>query len=83
MHTSIGDMEIDVPRDRQGEFEPRLIQKHQNTLTQDIEAKIISIYAKGMTTGDIEKHIRDLYGIEMSDSTISRVTDKILPIAKE
>ena len=83
MHTSIGDMEIDVPRDRQGEFEPRLIQKHQNTLTQDIEAKIISMYAKGMTTGDIEKHIRDLYGTEMSDSTISRVTDKILPIAKE
>lgn len=83
MHTSIGDMEIDVPRDRHGEFEPRLIQKHQNTLTQDIEAKIISMYAKGMTTGDIEKHIRDLYGIEMSDSTISRVTDKILPIAKE
>ena len=83
MHTSIGDMEIDVPRDRQGEFEPRLVQKHQNTLTQDIEAKIISMYAKGMTTGDIEKHIRDLYGIEMSDSTISRVTDKILPIAKE
>ena len=76
-------MEIDVPRDRQGEFEPPLIQKHQNTLTQDIEAKIISMYAKGMTTGDIEKHIRDLYGIEMSDSTISRVTDKILPIAKE
>lgn len=76
-------MEIDVPRDRQGEFEPRLVQKHQNTLTQDIEAKIISMYAKGMTTGDIEKHIRDLYGIEMSDSTISRVTDKILPIAKE
>jgi putative transposase len=83
MHTSIGDMEIDVPRDRQGTFEPRLVRKYQNTLTQDIEAKIISMYAKGMTTGDIETHIRDLYGIEMSDSTISRVTDKILPIAKE
>jgi len=83
MHTSIGDMDIDVPRDRQGVFEPRLIKKYQNTLTQDIEAKIISMYAKGMTTGDIETHIRDLYGIEMSDSTISRVTDKILPIAKE
>lgn len=83
MHTSLGDMQIDVPRDRQGEFEPQLIPKHQNTLTQDIEAKIISMYAKGMTTGDIESHIRDLYGIGMSDSTISRVTDKILPIAKE
>jgi transposase-like protein len=41
------------------------------------------MYAKGMTTGDIEKHIRDLYGIEMSDSTISRVTDNILPIAND
>jgi len=60
-----------------------LIKKHQNTLTQDVEAKIISMYAKGMTTGDIETHIKDLYGIEMSDSTISRVTDKILPIAQE
>lgn len=83
MHTSLGDMDVDIPRDRRGEFEPRLIPKHQNTLTQDIEAKIISMYAKGMTTGDIENHIRDLYGIEMSDSTISRVTEKILPIAKE
>ncbi len=72
-----------MPRDRLGEFEPQLAPKHQNTLTQDIEAKIISMYAKGMTTGDIESHIKDLYGIEMSDSTISRVTDKILPIAKE
>lgn len=83
MHTSLGDMELDIPRDRKGEFEPVLVPKHQNTLTQDIEAKIISMYAKGMTTSDIETHVKDLYGIEMSDSTISRVTDKILPIAKE
>ena len=83
VHTSLGDMELEVPRDRKGEFEPALIPKHQNTLSQDIEAKIISMYAKGMTTADIETHIKDLYGIEMSDSTISRVTDKILPIAQE
>lgn len=83
MHTSLGDMNLDIPRDRKGDFEPQLISKHQNTLTQDMEGKIISMYAKGMTTGDIETHIKDLYGIEMSDSTISRVTDKILPIAKE
>jgi transposase-like protein len=83
VHTSLGDMELDVPRDRKGEFEPALISKHQNTLSQDIEAKIISMYAKGMTTGDIETHVKDLYGIEMSDSTISRVTDKILPVAQE
>jgi len=83
VHTSLGDMGLKIPRDRNGEFEPKIIPKHQNTLSQDIEAKIISMYAKGMTTNDIETHVRDLYGIEMSDSTISRVTDKILPIAKE
>lgn len=80
MHTSYGDMEIDVPRDRKGEFEPQVIKKYQNTITQDMEEKIISMYAKGMTTADIESHMRDLYDIEISDSTISRITDKILPI---
>jgi len=83
MHTSFGDTDIDVPRDRKGEFEPQLIQKHQNTLTQDMEAKIISMYAKGMSTGDIETHIKDLYGMEISDSTISRITDKVLLLVKE
>ena len=78
MHTSYGDMEIDVPRDRNGEFEPQVIKKYQNTITQDMEEKIISMYAKGMTTADIESHMRDLYDIEISDSTISRITDKIL-----
>lgn len=70
-------MPIDVPRDRKGEFEPQLIQKNQNTLTQDIESKIISMYAKGMSTGDIEDHVKDLYGLDISDSTISRITDKV------
>jgi putative transposase len=80
LHTSYGDTEIKVPRDRQGEFEPQLVKKHQNTLTQDMEEKIISMYAKGMTTGDMESHVRELYGLELSDSTISRITDKILPL---
>ena len=83
MHTSYGDMEIDIPRDRQGEFEPKLIKKYQNTVTQDMEEKIISTYAKGMTTSDIEMHLKDMYDLDISDSTISRVTDKILPIVKE
>lgn len=83
MHTSYGDMEIDIPRDRKGEFEPQIVKKYQNTITQDMEGKIISMYAKGMTTNDIESHMRELYDIEISDSTISRITDKILPIAKE
>jgi len=59
------------------------VKKNQTTLSGDIEEKILSMYAKGMTTSDIEGHIRDIYGISVSDSTISRVADKILPIVKE
>lgn len=83
MHTSYGDMDVAIPRDRKGEFEPQFIKKYQNTVTQDMEEKIISMYAKGMTTGDIESHMRELYDIDISDSTISRITDKILPIVRE
>lgn len=83
LRTSFGDVEISVPRDRSGEFEPQLLKKNQTSVSQDIEEKILSMYAKGMTTGDIETHIRDIYGIEVSDTTISRITDKILPVAKE
>lgn len=82
-HTSYGDMGINIPRDRNGEFEPQVIKKYQNTVTQDMEEKIISMYAKGMSTSDIESHMRELYDIEISDSTISRVTDKVLPLVKE
>ena len=81
--TSFGDAEIKVPRDRNGEYEPQLIKKHQTTLTGDIEEKILSMYAKGMTTSDIESHIQEIYGLECSDTTISRITDKILPVVRE
>lgn len=83
LRTSFGDVEVSVPRDRKGEFEPQVLKKNQTSISQDIEEKILSMYAKGMTTGDIETHIRDIYGIEVSDTTVSRITDKILPIAKE
>ena len=83
MHTSYGDMDVAIPRDRNGEYEPRLIQKYQNTITQDMEEKIISMYAKGMTTGDIEAHLKELYDLDISDSTISRITDKVIPLVKE
>lgn len=83
MKTSFGEVDIDVPRDRKGEFEPQLVKKQQTSLSGDIEKKILSMYAKGMTTRDIDAHIREIYGIEVSDSTISRITDKILPVVKE
>ena len=83
MRTSYGDMDIAIPRDRKGEYEPQLIPKYQNTVTQDMEENIISMYAKGMTTGDIEAHLKELYDLDISDSTISRITDKIMPLVKE
>ena len=83
MHTSYGDMGIDIPRDRKGEYEPQVVKKYQDTVTQGMEEKILSMYAKGMTTNDIGSQIRELYDIDISDSTISRITDKILPIVKE
>lgn len=83
MHTSYGDMEVEIPRDRKGEYTPQLIPKYSTTLTKDMEEKIISMYAKGMTTGDIESHMKDLYGVDISDSTISRITDRIMPLVKE
>lgn len=79
----MGKVEIDIPRDRNGEFEPQLIRKNQTSISVDMENKIISMYAKGMSTADIEEHIRDIYGLSVSDSTVSRITDKILPEAKE
>ena len=83
LRTSFGDVEVAVPRDRKGAFEPQLLKKNQTSISQDIEEKILSMYAKGMTTGDIEAHIQDIYGVDVSDTTVSRITDKILPVAKE
>lgn len=83
LRTSFGNVEIETPRDRKGKFDPQLLKKGQTSISQDIETKILSMYAKGMTTSDIEQHIRDIYGVEVSDTTVSRITDKILPEAKE
>lgn len=83
LRTSFGDVEVAVPRDRKGEFEPQLLKKNQTSISQDIEEKILSMYARGMTTSDIEAHIQDIYGVDVSDTTVSRITDKILPVAKE
>lgn len=60
-----------------------MVKKHQTSLTQDIEEKILSMYAKGMTTADIESHIQEIYGLSVSDSTVSRITDKILPVVRD
>ena len=68
LRTSMGKVDIQVPRDRNGEFEPKILPKNQTSISQDMENKIISMYAKGMSTSDIEDHIRDIYGLEISDT---------------
>ena len=73
-----GECEISVPRDRNGEFEPKVIEKRQ-THTDEIEQKIMAMYAKGMSQRDIEDTLREIYGAEISQGLVSRITDKILP----
>jgi putative transposase len=77
-----GDQEIQVPRDRQGEFEPVVVKKHQSNVT-GIEDQIIAMYAKGVSTRDIQDHLEQLYGIDVSPTMISNVTNKIVPLIKE
>lgn len=78
VNSSYGSMEIEVPQDRNSTFEPQIVKKRQKDIS-DIDSKIISMYAKGMTTRQISETIEDIYGFETSESFISNVTDKILP----
>ena len=78
VNSSYGSMEIEVPQDRKSTFEPQVVKKRQKDIS-DIDQKIISMYAKGMTTRQISETIEDIYGFETSEGFISDVTDKILP----
>jgi transposase-like protein len=78
---SLGDMVLNIPRDRNSSFEPQLIPKYQR-MSDKIEETIIGLYARGMTTSDIEEQVKDLYGVEVSTSTISNVTNRILEQVK-
>lgn len=75
--TSGGEITIDVPRDRKGEFEPVAVRKYE-TVESDVEERIVSMYAKGMTTGDITAHMIDIYGLEVSKEMVSHITNKVL-----
>ncbi len=72
--TEVGSMEIAVPRDRDGTFEPKLVGKHQRRLT-GVEDLVISLSAKGLTTGEISAHLCEVYGAQVSKTTISTITD--------
>jgi transposase-like protein len=80
--STVGEFDIAVPRDRQGEFEPQVVKKHKNDVSS-IEDRILSMYARGMSTRDIHAHMEEIYGINVSAEMVSRITDKILPIVRE
>lgn len=83
MKTPGGGFELSTPRDREGRFEPQIVGKHQTTLSDEIEEKILSLYALGMSYTDIAGHIEEIYRIELSIATVSAVTDKIITRVKE
>jgi putative transposase len=80
--SKFGEIDLDVPRDRKSDFEPQIVKKRQKDIS-GLEEKIISMYAKGMTTRDIQAHIKDLYGYEISPETVSSITDKVMERARE
>jgi len=82
LKSNYGKSDIKIPRDRDGDFEPKVVKKNQTTLPS-IDNQVLSMYAKGMTTRDIEKHLESIYGIDASPDLISRITDKILPLVTE
>jgi putative transposase len=75
--SSSGDVQIDMPRDRDGTFEPVLVRKRQRRLT-DVDEIVLSLYAKGLTTGEISSHFEQIYGAAVSKDTVSRITDKVI-----
>ncbi len=78
-----GNFELKTPRDRAGSFSPQLVKKHQTTLNDEIERKIIALYGLGMSYKDISLHLQEMYGLEVSTGTLSAVTDKIIHTVKE
>lgn len=80
--TSEGKIDLDTPRDRAGTFEPQIIQKHQTSVSDEIESKILSMYGRGLSYSDIREHVQEIYGISVSTAAISAITDKIIDTVK-
>jgi len=79
LKTRMGSTEIAVPRDRNGEFDPMIVRRYDRSAS-DLENQIIAMYAKGMSTRDIEDHMKSIYGVDVSPSLVSKVTDRIMPL---
>ena len=82
LKTSEGRIDLETPRDRAGTFEPQIIKKHQTSVSDEIETKILSMYGRGMSYSDISEHVCEIYGISVSTAAISAITDKIIDTVK-
>jgi len=80
--TQLGEVEIEVPRDRNGEYEPQIIEKYQRN-ADGLEEKILSLYSHGMSTRDIQEQIKDLYDLDISSELVSKISEKIMPLVNE
>ena len=83
LKTGAGTIELDTPRDRNSEFSPEIVKKRETILANSLESKIIGMYGLGMSFRDISAHIKDMYDTDISASTLSAITDKVIPLVKE
>ena len=81
--SSVSEFELETPRDRAGNFEPQLVKKNQTKLSDEIDRKILSMFSMGMSYRDIKSHVADLYGLELSEASLTAVTDQLIPQLKE
>jgi len=81
--SKFGKVNLKIPRDTEGKFEPVTVEKHSRHVNPSIDDRIISMYAKGVSTRDINDQMREIYGIDVSADMVSRITDKVIPLAKE
>lgn len=82
VRSSYGNIDLNIPRDREGTFEPQSLRKYEKDIS-NVENQIISMYDKGMTTKDISSHIKNIYGFGISETMVSKITNKILPTIEE
>lgn len=83
IQSSLGGFEIFAPRDRNSTFEPQTVEKRQRSVSSDIDKQILSLYGHGMSYSDIQTHLKEMYGLEISDGTLTAITDRIIPEIKE
>ena len=83
VQSPLGGFEIFSPRDRNASFEPQIVEKRQHKITSDIDTQILALYGRGMSYSDIQSHLKEMYGIDVSDGTLSAITDRIIPEIKE